>query len=279
MNYSGVISQSSKVAPVPYMTERCAPGRTSVQADNMPRPALEQELAMEASYGGQLPIDTTYSTWPRRAQQFEKFKAFVATQILPTIRRESGWDAAPVDDFRTALDSALPETMDPSEHGMPIAFSWAGGSYATGTEFSRVEYEDFDAPEVSIAVVGHGEMMLEYCLEGISPKPNNNAVFEKLFVLEASSDGGATTSTTLRELAGRCAMVMDAPPLADFTDGLTEADVASCTSPFDVSDFIELESASGNGSLQGTACTRIAEAEGAYPIQPDYIQHGSGGEL
>lgn len=73
-------------------------------------------------------------------------------------------------------------------------------------------------------------------------------------------------------------MVMDAPRKADVTVGLTEADIATCTSPFDVSKFVELDADSGSSSAQGTVCTRVAEADGAYPIQPEFVQRSLGGK-
>lgn len=48
--------EGGRVTPVPYLTERSVPGRTSVQADNMPRPAREQELAIEARCGPTRPM-------------------------------------------------------------------------------------------------------------------------------------------------------------------------------------------------------------------------------
>merc|ERR1719436_1359783 len=120
--------------------------------------------------------------------------------------------------------------MRHEDHGkQAIAFSWEGGSYSTGLGFSKAEYAEVDAPEVNLALVGHNQMMMEYCQEGQLPKPNNNAVLEKLFILEASAAGpGSSLSADVvfRELSGRCAKVMDAPDGSVSMRSLVEVDVA-----------------------------------------------------
>lgn len=73
-------------------------------------------------------------------------------------------------------------------------------------------HQDFDAPEVNIVVVGHSTMMLEYCLEGVYPKPNNNAVFEKLFVLEASTERAENGMITRSALCPGSERINSCPP-------------------------------------------------------------------
>merc|ERR1711953_1200422 len=107
--------------------------------------------------------------------------------------------------------------------------------------------------------------MMEYCQKGQPPKPNNNAILEKLFILTRSrldaDKGGA--KFTLRELAGNCAMVMDAPNSRG--DGimkqLYEADVASCVDHIRVPSFLSLV---GKGHLPDTTCAKSAFAANAY---------------
>ena len=175
-----------RVTPIPYMTERAPPGMTPAEADNVPREVDEQLRMLEAAYGRALPLDDRYArgggaaVWPRPDQHFEKFKAFLATQVLPSLGDggdgdgggdgggggddDDGaavprWAPAPPAAFRAALDAALGATMNATEHGAaPVAFGWdvaaaagdgggdGGGapitsaSYSTGAPFSRDEY-------------------------------------------------------------------------------------------------------------------------------------------
>merc|ERR1712032_158701 len=127
----------------------------------------------------------------------------------------------------------------------------------TGPTFTKAEYERLEAAEVNIVVVGHNQMMMEYCQQGQPPKPNNNAVLEKLFIVNRTllhSDGGAVTM--LRELAGRCAKVMDAPDGKVSMSQLLQADVSTCTEPFEVAKFIG--ATPGEAPSGGTPCMRLA---------------------
>merc|ERR1719264_837875 len=184
---------------------------------------------IEDIYGRRLPIDGIFTrTWPRFAQQYEKFKAFLAVVLAPALSLRSqgvGTAAAPsweeASAFRDALEAALPQTMHHEDHGKePVTVSWDGQSYSTGPEFTKSEYMALDAPEVNLAVVGHNQMMMEYCQQGQKPKPNNNAVLEKLFILDM-----APGKTLLRELEGKCAKVMDAPDGKVSIGLLTKPDV------------------------------------------------------
>lgn len=145
---------------------------------------------------------------------------------------------------------------------------WEGGAYATGEGFTKAEYAALEAPEMNLAVVGHNQMMMEYCQQGQPPKPNNNAVLEKLFILRSTdlSASGQVRKTVLQELKGKCAKVMDAPDGKVSMGSLVEADVATCSTPFQVSKFLRLPP---GGPLEATPCVQLA-SEGAYPILPDF---------
>jgi len=265
MNCSDVMHPDIKVAPLPYMTERAPRGLTAAQADNIPREVDEQSKMIEQAYGRTLPIDSSFAkTWPRYAQQFEKFKAFLATQIVPVA---SGKAAPPSDDFQARMEAELPEAMHHEDHGKKaLSFKWSGGVYSTGPQFSKADYKELEAPEINIAVVGHNQMMMEYCQKGELPKPNNNAVLEKLFILETTP--GEVPSFELQELAEKCATVMDAPDGKVSMNRLVQADVATCATPFMVSKFLGLEN---TGPSSDTPCVQLAAADNAYPIMPDFL--------
>lgn len=284
-NCTGILRLQTRVTPVPYFTERAPKGITSIQADNMPRPAKQQAEQLGKSYQRQLEIDASYTeTWPRSAQQFEKFKAFLAVQVLPPLlkgpiaeRLEFLRLPANVDTFRAAMETALPESMHYADRrNKTTSFDWQGGSYETGAGFTQEEYESLDAPEVNIAIVGHNRMMIEYCADGLPPKPRNNAVFEKLFVLETDTAAEGSSSKSdedsvrfvLRELLGRCRSVMDAPDGKDSMDALVVEDVLSCVGPFPA--FLGLLDIPTNGNDKKTQCVQLAEREGAYPIHADF---------
>mmetsp|Transcript_48406 Transcript_48406/g.95898 ORF Transcript_48406/g.95898 Transcript_48406/m.95898 type:complete len:182 (-) Transcript_48406:126-671(-) len=172
--------------------------------------------------------------------------------------------------------------MDPATHGSRVKVSWPGGAYETGMGFTRAEYEDIEAPEVTIAFVGHNQMMLEYCLGGdMSKKPNNNAVLEKLFVLEATpgveGDDTQYAHLVMRELSEHCAKVMDAPSGKESLASLVHADVANCQDPYDVSEWIGLEKPRGSifgswGPGENTQCMKLADGGlASYPISEQFL--------
>jgi hypothetical protein len=163
------------------------------------------------------------------------------------------------------------------------------------------------ADVLTLAVVGHGAMIRKHCmgdavaaesaeancsasgnvcsssssakaLRGSQVEPtvraNNNAVYEKLFVVEitdsASSGGGVRTGagegpsssqskyksrprsigtmTMLREVLGDCRLVMDAPTRQQAMKSPQARDLASCTLPFDVRPFLMLWPSSSSSS-------------------------------
>eukprot|EP00427_Karlodinium_veneficum_P011919 CAMPEP_0169096578 /NCGR_PEP_ID=MMETSP1015-20121227/19069_1 /TAXON_ID=342587 /ORGANISM="Karlodinium micrum, Strain CCMP2283" /LENGTH=415 /DNA_ID=CAMNT_0009157343 /DNA_START=123 /DNA_END=1370 /DNA_ORIENTATION=- len=275
LDCSSILNESLKVAPIPFMTERAPVGITGMQADNMPLPVHEQIKRIEKLYGRRLDIDTSYaSSWPRMKQQYEKFKAFLATQLVPHIRGDLVTAESRMK-FQDALQASLPEEMDHRDHGkLPIFFEWGDGQYETGAEFSKEQYTSLDAPELNIAIVGHNQMMSEYCQKGLKPKPNNNAVLEKLFILKTTENeaGSSAKKFVMQELGGWCGKVMDAPNGKDAMASLEEADVASCDDPFPVSKFIGVDKIH---SLRDTACVKMATAKNAFPIKAEFAMVSS----
>jgi hypothetical protein len=148
---------------------------------------------------------------------------------------------------------------------------------------------------VAIAIVGHNQMMMDFCSAGRPPKPNNNAVLEKLFLLEYRRDDAARRATTvLREAAGRCPRVMDAPDGRAAMDGLARDDVRTCGAPFDVARFLgfpppdepeerereeedQQAAATASGGVE-SPCVALALGEAAFPIDPLFLAppRGSG---
>lgn len=264
------------LTPVPYMTERSPPGRSSFQQDNMPMSLDKQQQMTEKIHGKKLPVDNTYAqSWPRFAQQYEKFKAFLAVVLAPSISEAASWAAAPpADVFRAALEATLPEKMHPEDHGKKsIRVPWEGGEYKTGADFDKKEYTELEAPELNMVIVGHNQMMSEYCLAPeMHPKPNNNAILEKLYILELPEDGHALKTITMRELRGKCSLVMDAPSKTESWSDLSTSDVRGCSSPFRVSDFMELKDDQSDTTLADprTTCVDVAP-ESAFRIQPEFV--------
>eukprot|EP00929_Paragymnodinium_shiwhaense_P075387 TRINITY_DN38537_c0_g1_i2.p1 TRINITY_DN38537_c0_g1~~TRINITY_DN38537_c0_g1_i2.p1 ORF type:complete len:426 (+),score=51.86 TRINITY_DN38537_c0_g1_i2:53-1330(+) len=220
-----VMDGAPTVTPLPYFTERAAAGTVSIQADNIPHPFDFQMKMLRDVYRDDLSLDNTYAAvYPRLAQHFEKFKAFLAAEVvapgsthdLTKLGRANRFPEQR-DRFRRALEEAMSDAMHLEDHTKPVSFDWDGGSYSAEGTFLREDYEALkDAPEINIAVVGHSQMMKEYCQSNNPPKPANNAVLEKLFILESETleteSGEPATHLHLRELAGNCKLVMDAPP-------------------------------------------------------------------
>lgn len=263
------VGRQPLLTPVPYMTERAPPGHSSLQQDNMPMSVDKQQRAIEKIHGKKLPVDSSFTrSWPRVAQQYEKFKAFLAVVLAPSIGEVAFWRIPPIDVFRKALEATLPESMHPEDHGKePITVAWEGGQYQTGADFDKEEYTDLEAPELNLVIVGHNQMMSEYCLAPeMSPKPNNNAILEKLFIMELPENKRGHQTITMRELRGKCALVMDAPSKETSWSNLSPADVINCRSPFHVSDFMDLKDGGGPSSN----CVDVAP-ESAFPIQPGFV--------
>lgn len=264
------VGDKPSLTPVPYITERAPLGLTSFQQDNTPRSFDEQQQMIEKHHGKNITVNGTFAeSWPRYAQQYEKFKAFLAVVLAPSTSKVLSRAASPMDVFRSALESALPEQMHPQDHGKPIRVPWDGGMYTTGEEFDKKEYTQLAAPEINFVVVGHQQMMSEYCLApDYLPKPNNNAILEKLFILDFKPKQGlANLTITMRELRGKCSLVMDAPTKTDSWSNLATSDVTSCSIPFPVSDFLNLQD---GVDPQNTTCVQNAP-EIAFTIQPEFL--------
>ena len=203
--------------------------------------------------------------------------------------------------------------------------------YRQGPAIGRAEaaaLEKAGTPVLNFAVVGHGAMIRRHCLAdavaaevaearanctlgaaagggGSGPcgdvgsdgrvepnaRANNNAAYEKLFVVDVSvpdrsssgggggggggaAGGAADAVVVLREVAGDCPVIMDAPSRAESMRSPMRGDLASCTLPFDVRPFLALGGdALGGGArasdVEGrpaTACEAAADAPGAFPV-------------
>lgn len=262
--------RSSVLAPIPYMTERAPPGITSFQQDNIPRSFEEQQQMIDKVYNKTLEVNSSFAwSWPRYAQHYEKFKAFLAVIIVPSVSKVVSWKVPPTDVFRTSLETDLPETMHPEDRGKAtVTVQWPGGEYVTGKDFNKSEYKSLKAPELNFVIVGHNQMMSEYCLApDYLPKPNNNAILEKLFILELPDKAVGFQRIKMRELGGKCALVMDAPSKEESFSDLATADVTNCSSPFRVADFLKLKDGI---DIRDTRCVQVAP-ESAFPIQPDFL--------
>jgi len=247
VNCTGIIDSGLTVTQVPYVTERALPGRTSVSVDCIPREPERQSELMKDIYAREkdLHIDTAHAEhWPRDEQHFEKFKAFMATQIVPSLGQGMPWAAAPLGPFQRALEA---------------------------------EYEALEAPEVVLAIVGHSAMMKEYCFGGKGKTPANNAVLQKLFIMEATpgvAHGDVQrTDIVLRELQGNCSLVMDAIESRLALRDLLAEDVAACERIFPVVELLQLQAGGGGGGH--TPCERLAESDDAFTIQPEFRPEGA----
>mmetsp|Transcript_106241 Transcript_106241/g.317430 ORF Transcript_106241/g.317430 Transcript_106241/m.317430 type:complete len:464 (+) Transcript_106241:81-1472(+) len=264
----GVLDDDVRVTPVPYMTERAPKGLTAMQADNTPRSFEEQARMLQELYGESLAVDSRFATtWPRLGQQWEKFKAFLAMVLVPSLSKSPEEMVRPdQQEFMAKLEEQLGEEMHHEHHGQEaISVEFDGGSYSTGAPLTKAEYDSIDAPELNLAVVGHNQMMWEYCLQhpAVSWRPNNNAVLEKLFLLEVPGQGDSP-STVLRELMDNCAMLMEGPSKSTSMASLVESDVASCTAPFAANHFIKSPPEQSPG--EQSACVRASSPE-AYPVR------------
>jgi hypothetical protein len=96
-------------------------------------------------------------------------------------------------------------------------------------------------------------------------RANNNAVYEKLFLVEFSSAAGdEEQGVLLSEALGDCPLVMDAPPRHVSMSRTTAADLESCNDPFDVKPFLLLQA---HDSSAHTDCELAANQPGAFPIR------------
>merc|ERR1712232_975471 len=114
--------------------------------------------------------------------------------------------------------------------------------------------------EVTIAVASHGGVIKRTC--GIKKTPNNNAVVEKLLVLQVHRGG---TRMALHQQDG-CEEVIRAPSRKDLSS-IERKDVANCNA--DVLGFDYRRAFQFAAPSQGRSeCERLAESKGAYPTKP-----------
>ncbi len=109
-------------------------------------------------------------------------------------------------------------------------------------------------------------------------RANNNAVYEKLFWVERTRGrrrgrSRGPGSVTLREAAGDCRLVLDAPTREASMRRAAPRDLASCADPFDVQPFLALLDAAGLAAVAGggdggrTGCEAVADDPGAFPVR------------
>lgn len=289
---------AGSVVQLPFIDERAPAAMTALQLDNAPNPVRQQRarLGRGVRVDGSL-VDANElldallhfgrrSAFPRGAHDWPKFKAFLGLALLPRLlgleRRE------PLRSVARAVAAAA----GPFVGGPPLSVG-RGASYAEGPGVDPDEVaarergsagQRFDRV-LTLAVVGHGAMIRKHCLGEASRragtadpdgrvesqvKANNNAVYEKLFVVELSRELGANgrpgskRSVVLREALGDCPLVMDAPTRATSMAATTAADLATCDVPFDVKPLLHL--ASHDHSAR-TPCEAAADAPGAFPIR------------
>jgi len=239
----------------------------------------------------------TKGAYPRGAHDFDKFKAFVALDLLPQLAnasrdgpRKLSADGAVAKAIEGASQvdlgpgSAAGLSIQPTS-GQPNVLLNYRQSVAfdpASSELARVESE---GRVLTLAIVGHGAMIRKHCLAGatraeasasgagmsaegrVEPqiRANNNAVYEKLFLVRRLTRGkevGKEVSVTLSEAAGDCPVVMDAPSRADSMKRTEARDLQSCDKPFDVKPFLRVAQPREGPS----ACEAAADARGSFPI-------------
>lgn len=260
----GVVD-APKVVAVPYISERAPVAQGPLQADNFPMQARAQSREIRESFGKSI-VDTQYAkAWPRIEQQFEKFKAFLALvlapSLAPTLHLQSPREAS----LRRILERTLPNSLTYAQRPPRVKLAVPGGEYRTGRAFAREEYESLRAPEVTVAIVAHGEMLRNWCGQGVKT-PHNNDVLEKLFILEETVASHRTRRTSLRELAGPCPTVMRAPS-QELVSDLARSDIALCNTPFDVARFLNT---TDGYAPNATPCMQLGN-ERAFRILPPYV--------
>ena len=113
------------------------------------------------------------------------------------------------------------------------------------------------APDYTVVVVGHGDMMKHVCRRDV--KPANNAVLRRRVLVDAAG--------VVHEDSAPCDLVLDAPPQVD--DGfLTAADVARCADPWPVGPWLDLAAADDEADA-AAASPCLAAARRAFPAPGD----------
>jgi|MDSY01.1.fsa_nt_gb hypothetical protein len=322
-------SRHTMIVQLPFINERAPAAMTAVQLDNLPSPSREQlsrisrgvhvdtrfvEAPKRLSDWAKPLLDlvrpqTITTHYPRDGHSWERFKAFLALELLPAIVHQSSAGRSKIPPSVTGaagsrrksplqagvaeriVGGSIPALGGAKITSASIAGEAVGSTYTEGPGILQPEVyaaekaHSFDRV-LTIAVVGHGAMIRKHCLrdavaaaEGIGAsvdgrveskvKVNNNAVYEKLFVIERSANGAQpgsdatpTTRVVLREALGDCALVMDAPKREDSMSTVSRDDVASCSVPFDVAPFLNL-----TDNVSPTTCEAAADKPGAFPIE------------
>ena len=341
----------TKIVQLPFINERAPAAMTAIQFDNTPGSAKQQRQRINRD----VDVDSTFISkakkqqwaefisrvlkwnhitatsvkYPRDGHDWERFKAFLALELLPALAPELSTDStqsnsspsrlgfSPRKGIADAIFNAEATRLGVVDDDSSVRddLSIVGYVYRQGPGMRQEdiamleESSGFDRT-LTIAVVGHGAMIRKHCLreavtamEGKSAsvegrveskvKANNNAVYEKLFVIERRTVQSNDTMTTgrgeiiLREALGDCALIMDAPTREKSMEVIAKSDVESCSLPFDVTPFLNVKSV-GTGSGEGgderksssTECEATADTYNAFPILYNKKSRGrSAGEM
>lgn len=122
-------------------------------------------------------------------------------------------------------------------------------------------------------------------------KANNNAVYEKLFVITQRRTGGDSAGdsestlevlTELQEAEGDCPLVMDAPLRESSMEATVSSDLASCVDPFVAEPFVDIdpeaEADAARNPATATHCEAAADDPNAFPIRWGHHMNGEDAE-
>ncbi|CAE7733202.1 unnamed protein product [Symbiodinium sp. CCMP2456] len=128
------------VSPLPYVAERSA-SKQPLQADNLPAPLSMQKDLLRSLYSHDIMDDRFVRHWPRLAQQYQEFKAFLALVLVPSLLSPP---LRPTPGAREALEDA--ESSDFRVLQLP------GGAYRVGPHFERATYDATEAADESFSL-------------------------------------------------------------------------------------------------------------------------------
>eukprot|EP00931_Biecheleriopsis_adriatica_P120212 TRINITY_DN95337_c0_g1_i1.p1 TRINITY_DN95337_c0_g1~~TRINITY_DN95337_c0_g1_i1.p1 ORF type:complete len:537 (+),score=89.62 TRINITY_DN95337_c0_g1_i1:45-1655(+) len=282
-NPSKAASKVATIMPLPYLNEKNM--GTPFQPENYPYPDGVQEAQMRELLGtNSTPLDSAFASFPQEDQMWDKFKAVLSLNILPSLISGSPTVAnlellAKLEERDIDGHRVFPEQSSwPQIVQQPIEHVDLGSrEYVWKAPFEEASYKQLKAggaKELVIGIGSHSHLLMEHCWHGKS-KPNNLAVLEKLLHVKVvasnkvSERGDVVTKTSFEvsEGAEPCRLIMDAPPPPD-PGSLTKSDLgANCETPFDVSLFMDLAAEPPVGE---TSSCMSAKSKRAFTLKPQH---------
>eukprot|EP00927_Polykrikos_kofoidii_P059331 TRINITY_DN5450_c0_g1_i10.p1 TRINITY_DN5450_c0_g1~~TRINITY_DN5450_c0_g1_i10.p1 ORF type:complete len:469 (+),score=49.31 TRINITY_DN5450_c0_g1_i10:32-1438(+) len=250
---------------LPYINEKNP--SAAFEAENFPYPADVQHRQMVELLGDSMSrLETGFTSglgsYPRTDQNWDKFKAFLALDLLPRlVSQKDGvstrWTPNP--DVVAALEAGRSEGRPriveqsnwPQVRDEPLLELTAGPhQYVWEEPVVPSELESNvtagSTNEFVLGIGSHSGFLRSYCLE-MQFLPNNFAVLEKRIQVRVTTSAEGRTTFHVAETSGPCRMILDGAP-HPVPGSLTKSDLGSnCNFPINVGLLVDMQTGGASG--------------------------------